>query len=355
MKKRRFLIISMISILSIALALVTLLVPMVHIVGHAADAEKTVVYDSVVSLLQYEKDLPFLYTAATETYFEATGPMWLAVVGILLNYLVIAGAVVLLFVSLTEFVLVGKKDVAIKNNNLTKKIALFVGYFTAFVAVFEITAFIVTSMLSGGYGEFYPELQNYIVASIAVLIIVFAHLIGKKEYDQPENKAKNAVGFGLTAILSGACILFPFLPVYTELMIFNGGSIYYLTSITNLLAGSLSVGVDYPLGMTFYAIFAMILVAAFVFVYSLVGFIMTLCNKKTNWLSARIKRWSMALLIVYTIMLLLVVGTIAGMISSIHLDEFFVCTPLIFLGIFIPFLPYVTSCMVSFSKTKKHD
>ena len=355
MKNKKFLMVSMISIIAIALALVTLLAPIVHIVGHAADADKTIVYDRVVNLLQYEQDLPFLTTDATETYFSATGPMWLAVAGILLNYLVIAGAVALFFTSIVEFAFINKKDIAIKNNNVTKKIALFVGYFTAFVVIFEITSFIVTTMLSGGYGEFTPGFQTYIVAALAILIIVFAHLIGKKEPNQPENKAKNALGFGLTAIFSGVCAAFPFLPVYADIMIFNGESIYYLTSITNSLIAELPVGVEYPLGITFYAIFAMAAVAAFVFVYSLIGFILTLCNKKANWLSGAIKRWTMLLLVVYTLLALLVVGTIAGIVSSIHIEEFFVFTPMIFLGLFIPFLPHITSCMVSFSKTKKHE
>ncbi len=347
--KRRIICFSILAVLSIALVFVTLFVPMVHIVGK--DDSLNIVYDKTISLVQYATDIPFLTTAAADVYFSATGPIWMGPTAILLNYLVVLFGIALFGFSIFEIASFKVEKFATKNNTLAKKIALVVGYLAVSVVVFEILSFILTTKFAGGYAGFYSAVQNYIVGGLGVGILVCAYMSGKKEKSQTTNKVKNAVGYGISAFFSAFLFAFPFIPIYSYDFFGSAESLFSLSLRANEFASD-SYG-EVPIGITTYAVFAMILVGLFVLVYSIVGLVLSLKNKQTNWLSARVKRWSMALLIVYLVLFMLSFMAIAHLFTSVYIDGLFVYNAFAYIAVFLPFVPYIVSTMISWNKVKK--
>ena len=346
--KKRLICFSIIAVLAIALVFVTLFVPMVHIVGK--DDSLNIVYDKTTSLVQYATDIPFLTTAAADVYFTATGPIWMGTTAIMLNYLVVLFAIVLFAVSVFEIASFKVEKFATKNNTLARKIALVVGYLTVSVVVFEILSFILTTTFAGGYAGFYSVVQNYIVGGLGAGVLVCAYMSGKKEKSQTTNKVKNAVGYGISAFFSAFLIALPFIPIYSYDFFGSAESLFSLSLRANEFASD-SYG-EVPIGITTYAVFAMILVGLFVLVYSIVGLILTLKNKETNWLSARTKRWSMALLIVYIVLFMLSIMAIAHLFTSVYIEGLFVYNAFAYIAVFLPFVPYIASTMISWNKVE---
>ena len=332
--------------IALGLILVTLLVPMVKIAAY--DQTKTLVYDNTVSLLQYSRDLPFWKTDAFDVYFNATGPMWIAVAGILMNYLLLPFSLVIIVLNIVELAF-AKKNLAIKNNALLRKLILFLGYFVISIFVLEFVAFLLTTIMANGYALFASSYQNYIALALGIGLLVCGYCLDKKDTEQEPNKIKNCLGFGLctlTAILGVALL---FMPQYSEILTSNKTSFYYITTIVADL-GIAMAGGDYPIGLTRFAIWALILIGLFVFIYSVIGFVMTLKNKPTNWLSAHIKRWSFAFLITYAVLYFFVISGMSVLMSGIYIDEYSFITPLAYFAVFVPFLPYAFACFVSYNK-----
>lgn len=359
MKKRNLILFSILSCLAGALVLISLFVPMVHIVGHASGPEKTIVYDKTVSFLTYLFDCPFYLTEASDVYFNATGPIWMATSGILLNLLLGVAGITMFCACIFELATINKDNISIKNNVLAKKISYFVGWFSIIAGAFSIISFIVTTLLSNGYAEFYVNIEPIFIMMLGIAIIILAKFTEKRKTEQVSNKTKNALGFSLTFLFAILSIGLLFVPLYSEYFI---GPDYLTisksTTIAEDLAGDKAL-IDIPFGLVRFAQFALLIVCAFVLIYSIIGFILTLNNKKTNWLSARVKRWTMTLLIVQTIIFSLVLFQAAAFSSSLYLpafDEFpklNMFTWLFYIVLFIPYLPYVFSTMITLNKNKK--
>ncbi|MBO4412578.1 MAG: hypothetical protein J5779_01015, partial [Clostridia bacterium] len=107
---------------------------------------------------------------------------------------------------------------------------------------------------------------------------------------------------------------------------------------------------DYPIGFMQYFIFALIIANAFVFIYGLIGFILTLSGKQTNFLSSRIKRWSMAFLIIYYLIYVLAFCSIAVLVSTPIFDGISAFLPIGYILMFLPALPYAFATLCSVNK-----
>ena len=360
MNKKRIVLFSILAILSAALVAVALFVPVTHLV--ALDTTETVVYDKSVSLIQYLIDSPFALTDAQDIYFNATGPIWLATGGIMFNIVVALGGLVMFVLCLLELCACKAKKLAIKNNILAKKVSLFVGYFAISVAIFATTSFIVTTMMANGYTLFNLSYGLFIIMGLGLAIVILAHLTGKRTAPQYASKAKDSIGFALSGLFAAVSIAILFVPQY---------SIDFLLGVTSLWdAGRAATTIssdpyifntmgDYPFGFSTWVMFLLFAVAAFVFVYSLIGFIRALAGKPTFWLSSRVKRWSMTFLIVYAILHLFVICQSAVLWSTAVIIEtgipHFSLVPYAYALMLVPYLPYVFACMISVNKKVKFN
>ena len=356
MNKKRVILFSVLFVLAVALVLVALLVPEVHLVGK--NNSQVVVYEKSVSLIQYLKDAPFLTTEAWEVYFEASGPIWMSTASIMINLLVAVGGTVMALVCLIEVVLCAANGVIIKSNLLAKKMCIAVGAIAMFEAVFSIASYVVTTSMAGGYVEFNLSIAPFVIFALGLSALVIACFTGKRQPDQYEHKYKNSVGFAMSALLSAVCAILLFYPQFADFYMPPFTSFFDVSRQATSLAAypdiKAMVG-DLPYGVAQYVIYAICAVCAFVLVYSVIGLILTLCNKKTNWLSARVKRWGMALIFVYALMYILVFCQIAVWTSSLYepVAKLIMLQKYAFAFIFVPYLPYMFATMISFNKKPK--
>lgn len=357
MNKKKIIIISILAVLGLALTLTALFVPIVHIVGK--NAEEVIVYDKSVSLIEYIKDAPFWSTEAFDVYFNATGPIWTATGSILSAVFVAVCGLVLTIISILSLEFCKKENINILNNNLLKKIALFVGYFVCLDGIFAIVSFIVTTTLANGMVEFNLSIAPFVYVAFGITTVVLAHIVANKKQNVNYCKVKNTIGFGLTALCSLLGFILIFVPQYTEYYYSSSVTSFWALSreATNMAPDSYIFNTmgDYPVGFTTWFIILLGIVTAFVFIYGVIGFIMSLCGKKANWLSSRIKRWSMTFLIVYTIIYFLVFCTAAVLFTSLKIDEIYVFRSIAYLFMFAPFLPYIFSTMISVEKKQKNE
>ena len=354
MNKKRIVFTSILTALGVAFVLISLLVPMVHIVGK--DLGENIVYDQSVSLVRYVIDAPFVMTDAADIYFDATGPIWTASGSIMAFLLTAVSGLVMFLCGVVELITAKRENISVKSNCLLKKVSLFTGYLTILLSVFAIVSFIVTTMLAGGMVEFYTSFAPCFLLGIGIATVVLAHLLCKREKEQVSNKVKNSVGFGLVALFSVLAMIFVFIPQYEMYFDTDFASFFSLSTNTNIFASDpyiLHTLGDLPMGLVFWGILLLFVATAFVFVYSLIGFIFTLMGKKTDWLSSRVKRWSMAYLIVYSVIYFLVFCTIGVIWSTLAFDGYQILTALSYAVMFLPLFPYVFSTMVSVNKKQK--
>lgn len=352
--KKRVAAFTLITLCAVAMILIALFVPCAHIVGK--DSTKAVVYDKAVNLITYIKDAPFIMTDAADVYFNADGPIWLATGAILFNILIIAGAGVLLVLSLTEVLTYKAANMQIKNNCLAKKTAIFVGTLSMCISVFGITAFYVTTLLANGYVEFYSGIAQFLIVALGLAVIILAAASGKKIYNDRPIKSKNAVGFAFTAVFALLTFAVAFVPFFHEAFLGAENTIFKAAMQANNLLRDAYIAHtlgDIPFGVAQYVVFATGGAAAFVFVYSIIGFIRALAGKSTDWLSARVKRWSMALLIANTILYVMVLCQTAVLYSSVSIDGINLFLPTAYIAVFVPYLPYAFSSLIPYSGKRK--
>ena len=352
MNKKKIVLYSILCAVALAFVLIPLFTPIVHIV--AKGKTEAIAYDRAIGLIDYIKDAPFWNTDAYYVYFNATGPVWTATGGILASSLICVFGLLLFLLSIFELATIKKQNLNVKNNILTKKLAMFFGYFALSASIFSIASFFITTSLANGYLNFYVEIGTYVLFGLSVVAIVVSHLLDKRKKEQNFNKTKNALGFGFCAFFAAVLCGFMFVPAFApELVGIELLSFFSLSQQATVLSPEAyifnTMG-DYPIGFMQYFIFALIIASAFIFVYGLIGFILTLCGKKTNFLSSRIKRWSMAFLIVYYIIYFLAFCSIAVLSSTLIFDEISAFMPVGYLLALTPILPYCFASFVSVNK-----
>lgn len=352
MNKKKIVLYSILCAVALAFVLIPLFTPIVHIV--AKNTAETIAYDKSVSLIEYIKDAPFWNTGAYDIYFNANGPVWVATGAILAFSLICVFGLILFLLCVFELVTIKKQNLNVKNNVLTKKLALFFGYFALGINIFSIASFFITTALANGYLSFYVEIGTYALFGTSVVAIIVSHLLGKRKKEQNFNKTKNALGFGFCAFFAAILCGFMFVPAFApELLGFEYTSFFTLSKSASELVSDpyiLNTMGDYPIGFMQYAIFALMFASAFIFVYGFIGFILTLCGKKTNFLSSKIKRWSMTFLVVYYIVYLLAFCSIAVLSSTLIFDETSAFMPVGYLLALMPILPYCFASFISVNK-----
>ena len=358
MSKKRVILYCILALLAAGIVAVSLFIPIVHIVGK--DTSSVVVYDKSVSLITYLVDSPFMLTEAFDIYFSASGPIWLATASILFNFLVAIGGFVMFVACIIELCSCKAENLAIKNNILAKKISLFVGWLVLILEIFAMVSFIVTTMMANGYVEFNLAFGLFILFGLALVAIVLAHLTGKRVSPQNPSKIKDSLGFAFSGLFAALGIAFLFIPQYSLDFGLGVTSFWDVARKASDIAADpyiLHTYGDYPFGFATWVMIGMFAVAAFVFIYSLIGFCMALAGKKTNWLSSRVKRWSMTFLIVYTILYAFILCQLAVLWSTTVVIEagvaHFLLAPYAYALMLVPYLPYIFSTMIAVNKKEK--
>ena len=351
--KRRVVCFSVIFVLAVALLVTTLIIPMVHVV--ACDSGKNPIFDGTVNLIEYTREQIFLKPGVDGMYFSATGPLWLAPAGIMFNYLVVLMCGILAVVCVFELATSKCTKMLTRQNMFAKKLAKFVALSSLLIYVFQLVCFIVTNMMSGGYAVFDSQLQIYLGLGLSFVLTVFAFAAGKKQKEQKVRKTKNAFGFLYTALFAGATAGVMFLPVYADIYLGEAElkSVFGLARNANMFVGSVPAMGDLPIGITFYALIALGVCCAFVFVYSLIGFFLALAGKKANWLSRAVKNWSVLLLIASMIVNVLILTTASVLASAAFIDENIIFTPLAAVMFVAPYFTLLFSNMIAHNKKQK--
>ena len=146
-------------------------------------------------------------------------------------------------------------------------------------------------------------------------------------------------------------LLMVFMPIYSDL--FFGpehSSIIGMSTFANVIASDPDMAKmlgDVPFGISFYVCLAIFVACIFVFVYSLIGLIRSARGKDTRFLSSRVKRWSMAILIAHTVLMFLVICEVAVLFTSLNFEGICVFNILFFVLLFVPYLPYIFSALIS--------
>ena len=334
------------AILTVALILTTLFVPITEVISRTMDSSAEIIPEAsgVFSLLGFTGSTLDLFGAS----YEADGPVWLSILGVTLNWLVLIFAIVLLGFLIFELCSLKKNGFLIKQNLFTKKFALVTGYFAASVAVFEIVAFNVTTALAAGYFVYSMGVQVFVSAIIAVGILICAYLSGKRNgSEQKQNKVRDCISFALAFVCSILFMVFIFAP-----QTLDGLSFWQMSKFANEIVWPIAG--EYFVGISQWAVFALYLVLAFVCVYSVIGFIRSLQGKSINWLSAALKRWSMAWLIVCIVYLFLIVASTLVFYGCVWVDGIFVLSWTIFIMIILPIIPYFISTNIALNKKQKN-
>ena len=351
--KRKIIIISILTVISIALVIISVFAPMVHLV--AKDTNPDVVYDKSVSLFTYLFDAPFLSTDASDVYFSASGPIWMATGGLLLCFLSGISGIVLFVLCIIALATIKKQNCALNNNVTAKKIGLFAGYLSLCIGIFETVSYIVTTSMANNYVLFTPTIGSFLLIALGAGIVVLSHLMEKRAQNQTISKTKNSIGFALTGLLSCLTFALAFIPQYLPEFGLEAYSMWDVSKMANALASDPYVANtfgDFTFGIATYLIIASGVVTAFLLVYSIIGFIKSLKNKPANWLSKRIKRWSMTLLIVYILLYCLMLLQAAVIHSTVMVasESLFLIAPYVPALILVPFVTYITSTTVSVNK-----
>jgi len=342
--KKRFFCFLSIGIIAIGLLLCLFLLPLANIVSKTMDADKVVIDSAsgTFNLLTFTKVMAYLFDVS----FNADGPVWLAILGFALNWLIVAGLILLITLIIFELVTIRHTNWTSKKNVLTKKVALAVGYLAVGVSIFEIVACIITTSMADEYFEYKACIAVYITIACAVGIFVCAYLSCKKQGDQQASKIRESTGFLLTFLFAGLFAGLVFIPQTIDNLSFWNMS-YLANAIGEQpVAGNIFVGVSQ------WATFALAIPLVFLAFYSLFGFCRSLIGKSTNWLSGAVKRWSLVWLVLTLVYLFLMTATITVLYGSFYLDGTFILKPWSYVMQFLPYLPYIFSTTISINKNR---
>ena len=356
--KKKYILLSILCALSIALVVIALLVPCVQVVGK--NNAREVLYSKPVSLITYIKDAPFLkIDGVSDVYYSSNGPIWMATTSILINILVaMAGGTALIACILG--IAFAHKNASISNNVLAKKLCLFAGWFTISAGIFSIVSFILTTKLSNNYAEFNLVFGSFLTLAIGIIIIILAHLLEGRAKIQNACKVKNCIGFAFGAAFSILCGAIPFLPFFTKYLVgANYQSLFQITSNANSISSAFYPGMraDIPIGIMFYFIIAMELICAFIFIYSFIGLIRSASEKSINWLSSRVKRWSMSLMVISSIIWVLMLAQVSLFATTTTIDlgveKFEMINWFGYVLMLAPFACYLFSALIPANKKQK--
>lgn len=334
-------------ILTVGLIVTTLFVPIASVISKTMDSSQEVIDEAsgTFNLLGFTNATGPLFGAS----YEAVGPVWLSILGVILNWLVLGFAALFLGFLVFELCTFKNNKFLLKQNMFTKKLGFVLGYFCASVAVFEIVAFSVTTALADGYFIYSLNVQIFVSLLLGLGIVVCAYLFGKKTNDlQTQNKVRDSLAFGLVVVFSALFLVFIFVSKTID-----GLSFWNMSSLANEIHEP--VAAEYFIGISQWATFALFFVAGFLLVYCLIGLIKSLKGKNINWLSGAVKRWSMAWLIICIVYLFLMTATTIVLYGCVWFDGNLVLSPLTFVMIVLTIIPYFISTNIPRNKSQKNN
>lgn len=329
MKKKQIVGYSILICLSIVFVLSCLFLPLFH--TKLCDYNYgDVLVDGNFSFLEFIKqDLFNTNTNLFDAYFYASGPVWLTLSMIYLNVLTLIGSVFLFVLSIIGLIFAIRKQNFSFKNSAIYKTGNFVGGFAILATIAQVVGFIVLTSLGNGYVAFSALIGCYINAVIGVGIVVASYLVKDKEASLKENKTRDSIFFLLTSVVSVVLgVMLVTLAQISKLLVPEDLSTILGFNKLALEIGSNPVGAEYPLGFALYGLIVVLIGLAFVAIYSIIGFIRALKGKSINWLSVRVKRWSKAVLDVFSLLFILIMccGIILGVNIILTLPEQIVST-----------------------------
>jgi len=309
-------IILTIAILAIVLSLTT---KFVYIQACTDSSYPIFDFKQSFNVLEFIREDIFFKYNLIYIFESASGPIWIVVGSIISNLLPLISTLVLIVALVIEIIYLFTKRVLAHNNSFVKPFAIFTGILYLIMCIFCFVGFTINNSMANGYMEFYANTGFYINAFVGLALIIFPIFLGDKQKEPNFNKIKNIILYGLVIATSAIFCIFLFSNHYNADW-FEKTTIFALSTFTvqnvNEL-GFASTGGDIPFGLSQYAIFAIIFCLAFITVYAIIALIRTCANKTTNWLSIRIRRWSIALISAVSVLYFLVICSVCVYCSNI--------------------------------------
>lgn len=225
------------------------------------------------------------------------GPFWLVSAGIAFNCITLIGCLIVVVLAVIGIVGYVKNKTFFNKNGAIKHVGIATAVVGLLVSVAGILGFIGLNASAFGYMKAYALVGLYVNAVLCVLLIVGSSLTQTRE-EVRKNKIKSCVVYAVIFALSlfvGVIIFSPYLQIdgkpLNDAIIFNEQFSAELSYEGSL---NLSGPVSTLLGI---ANSLVIVCSDFLMIYSLIGFILSVCNKNTNWLDGKMKSWGRTLLI----------------------------------------------------------
>ena len=343
--KRRFYSFLVIGILSVGLILTTLFLPIVNVISKSMMTEAVIAEASgTFSLISFTRAMFYMVDAC----YTASGPVWLSILGVLLNWIVVFDLICLLVVIILELSTFKKQEMLFKRNNIAKKLSLFVGFLAFSVFIFEFVSFMITTMLSNGYFVYSADLQVFVTLTISLLIVICAYISGRKNQDvQSQNKIRDVICLTMSFISAVIMLILIFIPITPE-----GFSLWNISSFANDI-GEDPYMASIFIGLSQWATIFMGIVIAFIFIYCIVAVVRSLKNKSINWLSLRTKRWSLSLAILSHIYFSLMIVGVITIYGGFVIDGVWTISPIIILMPILSLLPHIFSLTLPYNRKSK--
>lgn len=339
--KKRFYSFLIMGILILALITTTLFVPIANIVSKTMDTKETIdAATGTFSLITLTKNMWILF----DSCYYASGPVWISILCVCLNWITLFLLVILLGFVIFELCAIKKENLILKQNVTAKKIALITGYFSLVVFVFEIVSFVLTTALAKGYFVYNASMQMYLSAVLSVGLLICAYISSKKQFEQKPNKIREVLGYALTFVFVAVFELLMFLPKTIE-----GRSLFDLSMLANDFGSHPIVASDL-VGLSQWVTFLFAVPTIFLFVYCLIGFIKALKGKQCPKIGRRIKRWTMAFAVMSLVYLVLETAAVIAVFGCFAYEGQLLISPLHLFMPVVAIVPYIFATTIAINK-----
>ena len=278
--------------------------------------------------------------------YNASGPAWLSVFGVALNWVLIILTILLIGFVVFELCTTKNSNLILKQNAVTKKLGLVVGYFAFVVCFFEIGSFLISTALAEGYFVYTPKLSMFLSVAFSIAILVCSYLLEKPNtQNQVPNKIRDSLGFSLTFLSVILFVMFVFIP-----QTIDGQSLFGISMLANDILKP--VGGHVFVGLSQWVTFFMAIFVIVLLVKCLKGLNLISKNNTAKTVKS-LKRWTVIWAIWTLVYLFLMTASVVVVYGTFVFDGDLVISPITILMVILSLVPCLLSSTIA--STKKEE
>lgn len=336
--KKQLVSLIIICALSLFSILVTLFLPIADVVSkNMSTAEIIPEASGTFGLITFSQSMLII----ADVCYNASGPAWLPILGIALNWIVVIAIFMLICFAVFDLFTLNKETLTLKQNAITKKLALIVSYFALFVFIFEIITFVLTTALSHEYFIYTPNYGIFLTAGCFVGMLVCAYMLNKKQTEnQNTNKVRDSVGYSLTIFSVILFVVFIFVPQTVD-----GLSLFNVSMLANSIGHYPYIG-EYFVGISQWVTFLMAIPVLVLLTNCLRG-INNISRKNNPKILKSVRRWCVVWAIWTLLYLFLMSASIIIVYGAFWADNIAFISPLSIFMVMFAFAPCLINSMIS--------